>query len=318
MVDFILGLILAALAVRGWVRGLIREVLNLVGLVAGLFIAFRLSKPFGDFLAQSFGVTPEIARIGAGIALFVLFGVAMGIAAHYLSKALKLPGLKIANRLGGAFLALAWGVFLVLVFINLMRVLPLPRGVEDAMESSAVADAIAGEGAIPQGFFERVVGDRALTALATIQDLFGDDRAVPDLGEVLEIPRALLGDLTFVDDEADVVIEEINQHRTGLGLGALQPSETMSTLVESLASEAYTQGQLAVPEDCRSALSEVGMLVADCDSSVALAATSLAALDGILERSEGAAVLENPAFDRVGVAVIDGPTGTILLVLVAR
>ncbi len=59
------------------------------------------------------------------------------------------------------------------------------------------------------------------------------------------------------------------------------------------------------------------MLVADCDSSIALAATSLAALDGILERADGAAVIENPSFDRVGVAVIDGPIGTILLVLAA-
>ena len=79
MVDFILGLMLAALAVRGWIRGLVREVLNLVSLVAGLWIAFRLSKPFGDYLTQSFGVTPEVARIGAGIGLFILFGVTMKI-----------------------------------------------------------------------------------------------------------------------------------------------------------------------------------------------------------------------------------------------
>ena len=52
MLDFVLGLFLAALLVRGWVRGLVRELLDLVGLVVGLWIAFKLSQPFGDFLAN--------------------------------------------------------------------------------------------------------------------------------------------------------------------------------------------------------------------------------------------------------------------------
>ena len=85
MLDFIIGLILAALLVRGWLRGFVREILDLVGLVVGLWIAFKLSAPLGDFLTRSFGVTPEVARIGAGIALFVLFGVSLSVAAHYLS-----------------------------------------------------------------------------------------------------------------------------------------------------------------------------------------------------------------------------------------
>ena len=139
MFDFILGLILAGLLVRGWVRGLIREALNLVSLFAGLWIAFRLSKPFGDFLTQSFGVTPEVARIGAGVALFFLFGVTMSIAAHYLSKMMSAPGLSMVNRVGGAVVALSWGVFLVLVLINIARVLPLPEGIDDAMADSTVA-----------------------------------------------------------------------------------------------------------------------------------------------------------------------------------
>ena len=66
MLDFILGLFLAALLVRGWTRGFVREILDLIGLVVGLWIAFKLNAPFGDFLTQNFGVTSEVARIGAG------------------------------------------------------------------------------------------------------------------------------------------------------------------------------------------------------------------------------------------------------------
>lgn len=317
MVDFILGLILAGLLVRGWVRGLVSEALNLVSLVAGLWIAFRLSKPFGDFLTQSFGVTPEVARIGAGIALFVLFGVTMSIAGHYLSKMMSLPGLSMVNRVGGAAVALTWGVFLVLVLINVLRVLPIPEGVDDALESSSVARGIAGEDAVPQRIFVSVIGDKALTTLAAIQDLFGASRAIPDIGEVLEIPKALAGELTPIPGEAEEVIQEINEHRTGLGLGALQPSDALTDLALSIATDAYEAGRLAILDDCDAILERAGILVAECDSAVALASTALGALDGILEDAGRAVAIETPAFDRMGVAVVEGPTGRVLVVLTA-
>ena len=126
MLDFILGLALAGLLVRGWTRGFVREALDLVGLILGVWIAFRLSGPLGEFLTDRFGVAPEVAGVGAGILLFVLFGVAMSVAARYLSKVMNLPGLTMINRVGGAAVALGWGVVIVLVLINLAGVLPLP------------------------------------------------------------------------------------------------------------------------------------------------------------------------------------------------
>lgn len=317
MFDFLFGSILAALLIRGWVRGLVREALNLVSLVAGVWIAFRLSRPFGDFLTQSFGVTPEVARIGAGIGLFILFGITMSIAAHYLSKPMSLPGLETVNRVGGAAVALAWGVFLILVFINIARVLPLPDGVDASLDDSAVAEAIAGEDAIPQGLFEGVIGDRAITALASIQDLFGTGRVVPSSGEVFDIPQALLDELLFEADEGDAVLEEINRHRTGKGLGAWQKSDSITEFAEGAVSDAYTTGRLGQVDDCAEALGDAGVLVGECDTAIALASTTLGTLDAILDTAHGLAVIENPSFDRAGVVVVEGPTGRILLVVAA-
>lgn len=317
MFDFVFGLILASLLIRGWVRGLVREALNLVSLFAGVWIAFRLSKPLGDYLTQSFGVTPEAARIGAGIALFVLFGATMAIAAHYLSKVMSLPGLSTVNRVGGAAVAVLWGVLLILVFINIARVVPTPAGVDEALEDSTVAEAIAGEDAVPQGVFERIIGDTAITALAAIEDLFGTGRAVPAEGEVLSIPRAEPEEVSTETEEAVVMLTEINRHRTGLGLGALRHSEAMRAVAESEAIGAYVSGALRHPDNCSVSLGEAGVLVGSCDGAIALASTPFGALDGLLESPHGAEVLESRAFDRAGVAVIDGPTGKVLLVLAA-
>ena len=47
MLDFVLGAILVALAVRGWMRGFAREAIGLAVILAGLVFAFRLSTPVG-------------------------------------------------------------------------------------------------------------------------------------------------------------------------------------------------------------------------------------------------------------------------------
>jgi uncharacterized membrane protein required for colicin V production len=106
VIDFVIGVYVAGLAVRGWIRGLIRELLDLVGLVVGAVVAFRLSGPVGDFLTDRFGVTSEWARIGAGVVLFTGVGVGLAVAARAVTRIMDLPGLNLLNRIGGVLLLL--------------------------------------------------------------------------------------------------------------------------------------------------------------------------------------------------------------------
>jgi membrane protein required for colicin V production len=315
MLDFILGLILAALLLRGWVRGFVREILDLIGLVGGLWIAFKLSAPLGDFLTRSFGVTPEVARIGAGIALFVLFGVSLSVAAHYLSKVMKLPGLSMVNRVGGAAVAFGWGIALVLVLVNVVRVLPIPDDWVTQLDESSVVAVIAGPDALPQQLFDRLAGDNVLSALASIQDIFGTSRAVPEEGQVLSIPPAASDEIRQVRDEADEIIEEINRFRTGLGLRPLLQSDGIGEVAEQKAASSYTSGRLFRGTNCSRDLTDTGVRTAVCGEVVALAGTSLGALDGILDSESGKAELADPAYDRTGVSVVDGPTGRLVVVV---
>lgn len=315
MLDFILGLFLAALLVRGWVRGFVRETLDLVGLVVGLWIAFKLSGPFGDFLTHSFGVTPEVARIGAGIALFVLFGASLSIAAHYLSKVMNLPGLSMVNRVGGAAVAVGWAIALVLVIVNVVRVFPIPDSWQEQLDESTVVQAIAGPGALPQRIFEALAGDSALGALAAIQDIFGTSRAVPDPGQELSIPPAAADEVRQVRDEAADVLGEINRFRTGLGLRPLLQSDGMTELAEGRATTMYTSGAILLTPDCFADLSAAGIRVATCGETVALAGTALGALDGISDNATGRRELSSPDYDRTGISVTDGPTGRLVVVV---
>lgn len=317
MIDFVLGLFLAGLLFRGWLRGFVREILDLVGLVIGLFIAFRLSAPFGDFLIQSFGVTPEIARVGGGIALFIVFGAAMGIAAHYLTQMMSLPGLTLVNRLGGAAVAIGWGIAVLVVMVNVARALPLPQGWEQSLDTSTVVAGLAGPGAAPQEVFEDLAGDNVMAALAAIQKVFGDSRAVPEGDQVLSIPPAAPDETRQVREEAEQVIEEINEFRAGLSARPVLPSGAVTVVAENKAVAAYTSGVLARSE-CVTPIVDAGLRIVQCGEAIALASTPIAAFDGMVETDSGYAELSNPAYDRVGVAVVDGPLGRLVVVVLAR
>lgn len=319
MLDFVLGAGLAGLAVRGWIRGFVREVLDLVGLVLGIWVAFTLGRPLGNFLSDQFGVSSEVARIGSGVLLFVLFGVATGIGAHFLSRVMRLPGLNLANRIGGSAVAALWGVALILVIVNIAGVLPMPDSWDEQVGGSVVVQGIAGDDAVPQRFFEALGDDGILASLATMQDLFGTGRAVPQGNEALEIPPAPADELRQVRSEVDLVMDRVNEMRVARSVGALLMAQPLTTIAEIRAITMYTSGRISrdtpvggsVSDDIASA----GILLEIDGEALALATTTRAAIDALLADPGSLGILSASQFDRVGVSVVAGPTG-VLLVLV--
>jgi membrane protein required for colicin V production len=317
MIDFVLGLALAGMLVRGWLRGFVREALDLVGLVVGLWLAFRLSVPFGDFLTDSFGMSPETARIGGGVLLFVLFGALLSVAAHYLSKVMNLPGLSMVNRVGGAAVAMGWGVVIVLIVASLISVLPVPDDWRERVEESRVVGLIAGESALPRQLFESLAGDNVMAAIASLQSLFGSSRAVPEGDEVLEIPPASDDEIRQVRAEAKMLLERLNEDRVGAGLRAVGTVDVMTRLAEAHAESLYNNGRLTRLQDCASHLAERSYQVLRCGNGVSLAGTALAGYQGIAESAGGRTMIETPDYDRAGVAVVDGPTGRLVVMILA-
>lgn len=317
MIDFVLGLALAAMLLRGWMRGFVRESLDLVGLVLGVWIAFRLSGPFGAFLTDSFGISPEAGRIVGGILLFVLFGVLLSIGAHFLSKMMNLPGLSMVNRVGGAAVAAGWGVLIILIVVSLLAVLPVPESWRDEIEESRVVSLIAGEDALPRRLFEGLAGDNVMAAVSSIRNLFGTARVVSVGDETFEIPPAPADEVRQDRSGAEQVLARLNEERVSAGVGAVSQVGAITQLAEDHALGLYQAGRVHRLADCIGALASRSYTVVRCDNGVALAATALGGLEGILDTVEGRAIVENPNFDRGGVGVVDGPTGRIVVVVLA-
>jgi uncharacterized membrane protein required for colicin V production/uncharacterized protein YkwD len=319
MLDFVLGIGLTALAVRGWLRGFVREVLDLVSLVLGLYIAYWLSGPLGNFLSDRFSVSPEVARVGSGILLFVLFGVAMSIGAHFLSQVMRLPGLNLINRIGGSAVAVGWGVTLILILVNVGRIIPLPDGFDEAVDESKVVEAIAGPAAIPQRMVGAIGVEGIIGPLYSIQSLFGVSRVVPQGNEVVSIPPAASDEIRQVRDEAHLVLDRINEHRTGVGQGALLLVGGLIDAAEGRAATMYETGRISretpIGGSVATELAAAGIRLESSGEAIALASSTRASLDALLGDAEASALLESAQFDRAGVSIVQGPTGFLLIVV---
>ncbi len=317
MLDFILGLYLAALAVRGWVRGAVKEALDLAGLVVGVFVGFRVSAPIGDFLADRFDVTPEWARLGAGIVIFILVGVGFSILASMLGRFMSLPGLNLSNRLLGTGVAVAWGVFLILVLVSIIEAVRVPDAIAERIEDSTVLTALAGPEALPRDMLESVAGDDVIGSLLALKEIAGAERVILDNDDVFEMPPSSADRLSESPDEASVSFDLLNNERVAAGRAPLAPSEGLSEIARAHAVDMYVNGYVShvspTTGGIRERVERAGIRLAVVGENLALASSTRAVHDGFVRSDSHRRNMLERSYDRVGIAAIDGPYGLMVV-----
>ncbi len=317
MIDFILGLYLAALLIRGWMRGFVKEILDLVGLVLGVAVAFRLSGPFGDFFADRLDVTPEWARLGSGIALFIVVGLGMAMVAHWLGKLMRLPGLNLSNRLLGAAFATGWALVILLLFVSLLRALPMPSAVDETLDDSTIISALTGPDSVTQRAFQSVAGDSVLDTILALEPLIGDRRLILDETDSVEIEPAKESELTVRPGEGDTVFELLNDARISEGVRPLAWSDGLSDVALAHAQDMYLNGffshQSPTTGDVSDRVRAADIRLYAVGENLALAATSRAVHDALMESPGHRANIVRTTFDRVGIAAVDGPLGLMVV-----
>lgn len=317
MIDFILGLYFAALLVRGWLRGFVKEVLDLAGLILGVAVAFRLSGPVGDFLSDRFDVTPEWARLGAGIALFIVVGLGMAMAAYWLGKVMRLPGLNLTNRLLGAGFAIGWALLIVLLFVALLRALPMPSAVDEQLDESVILTAVAGAEAPTQQAFQSLVGDSVIDTILALEPLVGDRRLVLEEDETAEITPADPTELEESAGAADDVFRLLNEARVEAGEAPIAWSDGLADVAYGHAYDMYTSGYVSHTSPTTGTLTDrvesAGIRLYAVGENLALAATPRAVHDALMSSEGHRENIVRPVFDRVGVAAVDGPLGLMVV-----
>ncbi len=313
ILDAVILIVFGLLALRGWFRGFVREAMDLVGLVLGILLAFRLGPAVGRIVEAMGGLSPDAGRLAGGIIVFVLVGVGSAVVTRIVERKARLPGLNLANKVGGAGLGLAWGVFLVTLLLTLGVILPMPPSVADAIESSAVSRTLTDSDGIAQETFRSLAGDRVAEALVNLRDVLGERRVVIDEAERVELPPVDADDLEEEPSRAVEVFELLNRARIDAGLEPLAWSAALSDVGVNHAGEMYRAGYFShvspITGTVGDRLGGAGITFSVAGENLALAASSGEVHAGLMDSPGHRANMLSDAYRRVGVGVVGGPLG---------
>jgi len=111
--DIILAIPLVYALYSGFKKGIVAQLGGIVGLVIGVWLAFRYSDRLGIWL----GIDPEIAYYAAFIIIVVAVMIVIGIVGWAIGKLFNMVGLGLINRAGGIILSLAKTVLILGVLL---------------------------------------------------------------------------------------------------------------------------------------------------------------------------------------------------------
>jgi len=307
MIDLAVLALVVLLVVRGWMRGLVREAIDLGTLVLGAVLAFRLAPTAGRLLSDLTNLAPEPARVIGGVILFVIIAIGAAVLGSVISRSIKhLPGLTTLNRFGGAALGFVYSAVLIVIAATLLSAAPIPIAVADEVERSTVVAFVVEPDSVAQQAVGLVSGDRALQSIIWIRGAVDDWSIDPRFTDVT-LPGADSGSgLRVSTGDALALYERINRDRAEDGLEPLAWSESMSLVAVKRGFDVYRSGSFTAASPIAERLSDVGTTATVSDEVLLLAPTP----DGLAE-----AATTGGEFAAVGIGVVDGPLGLMAVIV---
>jgi membrane protein required for colicin V production len=316
--DVVIAAMVAAFVVRGWMRGVLREALEIAVLLVGSFVVFRFSRLIGSIIAGMANIPYEVARITAGVILFLALVVGGALVARLLSISLKLvPGATLFNRLGGAVVGAGYAALVVVLGTTLLMAAPMSDGVRSTVAGSVGVSPVGSRIVEPAGVVQQTVssvsGERLFSAVVVLREAVGA-RLVAG---TLPVPLPNVGEAALPPSQiaAQGVFDSLNRSRILDGRDPLGWSGELAVVAVRRADQVYHSGTLALDSGLAAVLEAQGVPGTINAEMVVLAAST----DGVAEAFVGATASRDAIFDtqyrKAGIGVIDGPYG-LLAVLV--
>jgi len=139
LVDIIILVMLGVFLLKGVLRGLLKEVCSLLGLVCGGLLAFYLHLPLAQWLMELFHWPSKLCITLAFLTVFIGTLLLFGTLGYVLNRFLKLVLLGGLNRLAGGLFGFLQGVLLLALILFALAAAPVPDGVSRQLRASELS-----------------------------------------------------------------------------------------------------------------------------------------------------------------------------------
>lgn len=146
LLDILLWGIMIAFAAKGFVKGLVREVCALLGVVAGAWAAFTYYAPLSGAIRGIIALPHPIAVAMAFILVYLILGLLFFLLGHLLTVIFKIMLLGWFNRLGGVAFGFFQGAFILCILLSVGAKGPLTAKTKGYINSSGTAHYLQSAG----------------------------------------------------------------------------------------------------------------------------------------------------------------------------
>jgi membrane protein required for colicin V production len=154
VVDPILLVILFLFGLRGYFKGLFREIFSVAGLVIGIMAALRYDEPVAALAETYWKVSPIVLKGAAFVAIFFVVYFLFNLAGWLLHRSAQILFMQAVNRMGGVAMGLGKGAaFAALMVFFLASASWIPQRAREQIQDSYLVPPLSqlGEGMIRLG-----------------------------------------------------------------------------------------------------------------------------------------------------------------------
>lgn len=139
LIDISILTVLGLFIIKGLLRGLLKEICSLLGLVLGGVFAFTFNVPLAQLLQDSFNLPASLCVWGAFLAIFLLVVLVFAVIGFVLHRFVKLIFLGGFNRIAGAFFGVIQSVVILAFILLALNSTAAPQSVRLKMDKSQLA-----------------------------------------------------------------------------------------------------------------------------------------------------------------------------------
>ncbi len=139
LIDILVWAVLLAFIIKGFFKGLVREVCYLVGLVMGIWAACKYYQSLSEAIRHYIHLPHNVSIIISFILIFLAIGLLFFFLGNLLTAVFKIALLGGINRLGGAIFGFVQGALVLCMLLYFATAKPMPSKLKLKLEKSHAA-----------------------------------------------------------------------------------------------------------------------------------------------------------------------------------
>ena len=139
LIDILIWAVLLCFIVKGFMKGLVRQVCSLLGFLVGGWAAFSYYPYLAGASRHLIRLPSQVAVPLSFLLIFIVVGLLFYLLGHFLTVLSKIMLLGWVNRFGGVVLGFLEGAFILCMLLYLGTTKPVPTALKGAINSSRSA-----------------------------------------------------------------------------------------------------------------------------------------------------------------------------------